>query len=83
MAVRALIHLFNDDPVLCDLDTIPEPSDNFVRVRNPTKRDGKPIDVIADGATSVLYPWSRITFIELFGEESKREEVVSFFRESS
>lgn len=82
MAIRALLHLYNDDPILCDLDSVPEPRDNFVRVRNPTKRDGKPVEMINHGATSVLYPWSRITFIELFGEESQRDAVMGFFREA-
>ena len=80
--MRALVHIMNDDPIMCDLESMPDPTDIFVRIRNPRKRDGKPIELLADGATSFLYPWSRITFIELFEEESQRENIVGFFRES-
>lgn len=82
MSVRALVHIMNDDPILCELDRIPEPTDLFVSIRNPRKRDGKALELLADGATSFLYPWSRITFIELFEEEQQRESIVGFFRES-
>jgi hypothetical protein len=81
--VRALVHILNDDPILCELDAMPDPTDMFVRIRNPRKRDGKAMEMMADGATSFLYPWFRITFIELFEEESQRESIVGFFRESS
>ena len=82
MAIRALVHLLNEDPVLCEVDTMPKPSDNFITVRNPRKRDGKPIDILANGVTSIAYPWTRITFVEFFDEEIQREAVVGFFREN-
>lgn len=80
--MRALVHIINDDPIMCDLDAMPERTDMYIQIRNPRKRDGKPLELLADGATSFLYPWSRITFIELFEEESQRENIVGFFRES-
>lgn len=82
MAIRALVHLLNEDSVLCELDAMPKPSDHFIAVRNPRKRDGKPIDILAPGVTSIAYPWSRITFVEFFDEEVQREAVLGFFRES-
>ena len=82
MSVRALVHIMNDDPIMCDLDRVPNPTDAYIAIRNPRRRDGKPMELLADGATSFLYPWSRITFIELFEEEGQRENIVGFFRES-
>jgi hypothetical protein len=82
MAIRALIHILNEDPVLCELDAMPKPSDSFIAVRNPRKRDGKPMDMLAPGVTSIAYPWTRITFVEFFDEEVQREAVLGFFRES-
>lgn len=80
--MRALVHIVNDDPIMCELDSMPNPRDMFVKIRNPRTRDGKPMELLADGATSFLYPWFRITFIELFEDESQRENIVGFFRES-
>jgi len=82
VTLRALVHIMNEDPIMCEMDGMPEPTDVYVRIRNPRKRDGKPLELLADDATSFLYPWSRITFIELFDEESQRENIVGFFRES-
>ncbi|CAN5333074.1 MAG: hypothetical protein H0V47_05695 [Chloroflexia bacterium] len=82
MSVRALVHIMNDDPIMCELERVPNPSDSYVVIRNPRRRDGKPMELLADGATSFLYPWSRITFIELFEDEGQREGIVGFFRES-
>jgi hypothetical protein len=80
--MRALVHVVNDDPIMCDLDEMPNPTDMYIRIRNPRKRDGKPFDLLAEDATSFLYPWTRITFIELFEEDATRESIVGFFRES-
>lgn len=82
MSVRALVHLMNDDPIMCELESVPNPTDAYVVIRNPRRRDGKPMELLADGATSFLYPWTRITFIELFEEEGQRDSIVGFFRES-
>ena len=81
MAIRALIHIQSEDPVLCELDEMPDPAHQFLRVRNATKRDGKPLDLIDDRTTSIAYPWTRITFVEFFNEEAAREAVIGFYRE--
>lgn len=83
MAIRALIHIHNEDPILCELDEMPDPSHHFIRVRNPMKRDGKPIPTIDSRATSIAYPWTRITFVEFFNEDAPREQMVGFFREGN
>lgn len=82
MAIRALIHFASEDPVLGELDEIPDPSHVYIRVRNPTKKDGKPLTLVDERMTSIAYSWSRITFVEFFNEESARESVVGFFRET-
>lgn len=80
--MRALVHVTNEDPIMCDLDSMPNPTDIFLRIRNPRKRDGKPFDLLDEDATSFLYPWTRITFVELYEEDATRESIVGFFRES-
>jgi hypothetical protein len=81
MAIRALIHILSEDSVLCELDEMPDPSHHFIRVRNATRRDGKPMDLVDNRTTSIAYPWSRITFVEFFNEDTAKEAVVGFFRE--
>ena len=82
MSIRALVHIMNDDPIMCELAKLPDPTDLYVTIRNPRRRDGKLMELLADGATSFLYPWTRITFIELFEDEGQKESIVGLFRES-
>ncbi len=82
MPIRVIVHIHNEDPFLAEVEDLPDPHDNFVRIRNPRKRDGKALSFITNGATSFLYPWSRISFIEVMDEtQSSNDSVVGFFRE--
>ncbi len=82
MAIRVLIHIMSEDAILGELDEMPDPTHTFIRIRNPMRKDGKALPLLDDRATSVAYPWSRLTFVEFFNEESARESVVGFFRET-
>lgn len=82
MAIRAIVHIPGEESILCELEAMPKPTDNFVIVTSPRRKDGKPIPTMEDGVSSIVFPWTRISFIELFEETSQRESVVGFFRES-
>jgi hypothetical protein len=82
MAIRAIIHFPGEEAVLCEMEAMPKPSDTFLLAYNPRRKDGKPIPTLADGATSVIYPISYVTYVEFFEERSMQENVVGFFRES-
>ena len=85
MALQVIMHLHNEDPFLADIDVLPDPKDNFIRITNPRKRDGKPIATLTNGATAFLYPWTRITFIEVMDDgeaTTQTETLMSFFREN-
>lgn len=85
MALQVVLHLHNEDPFLADLDVLPDPTHNYVKVTNPRKRDGKSLNTLTNGATAFLYPWTRITFIEVLDDgeaEAQTETLMSFFREN-
>lgn len=82
MAIRAMIHILNEETILCEMDGLPDPKDQYVLVRNPRRRDNKPLPTIDPAATTFAFPWSRISFIELFEEISAKENIVGFFREA-
>lgn len=75
-----LLHIAGEDPVLCEVDTLPAAPDVTITVKNPRRRDGKDVHYLENGVTTVVYPMSRVNFIELLpsGEE---EEVIGFVRE--
>ncbi len=80
MAYTLLLHIANEEPTLVEVEKLPEPSDIVLIGQNPRRRDGKDLPNIAANVTTVIWPMSRMTFIEVMpsGEE---EKVVGFVRE--
>jgi hypothetical protein len=77
-----MLHVFNEETIVCEIDRLPEASDQFIMIYNPRRRDGKPLPTLADGATSYAFPWARIAFVEFFEEAQARESIIGLFRES-
>jgi hypothetical protein len=77
---NVILHIQNDDPVLGEMDALPAVTDQMVIVKNPRRKDGKDIGYIDPKVMTVIWPLSKITFIEVLpsGEE---EEIISFVRE--
>jgi hypothetical protein len=82
MAMKAILHITGEESILCEIETMPQPTDNFVVIFNPTRKDGKAIPTLETHVTSVLFPWTRVSYIEMFEERTQRESVVGFFREN-
>lgn len=82
MAKTVIVHIFNEDPMLADMEELPDPTAMYVSFSNLRKRDGKPINYISPGAKTILFPWSRIAFLEIMVSAEERRGVVDFYRES-
>jgi len=80
MVQEIIIHFTNEDPVVAEMEHLPDPTHQNILVFNPRRRDGRPLHYVTEGARAFVFPWSRISFIEVMGEE-EGEEVVEFFRE--
>ncbi len=75
-----ILHIMNEDPVLGEVDALPAGGDYVVLVRNPRRRDGKDLNYIEPNVSAVIWPMSRINFIEVLpGAED--EEIITFVRE--
>lgn len=80
MAYTVLLHIANEEPILGEMEKLPTGNDTAVVVLNPRMRDGKDLRNLAANVTTVIWPMSRLNFIEVLpGEEE--EKVVSFVRE--
>lgn len=82
MAIRAILHVPGEEAILCEVEEMPKPTDNFLTIYNPRRKDGKQIATLEADATSLIFPWSRIGYVEFFEERSMQESVVGFFRET-
>jgi len=79
MAVQAIVHILNAEPILGELDDLPSTNDTLVKINNPRQRDGKDLHFIEMEVTTVYWPVERINFIEILPTEE--EEVIGFVRE--
>ncbi len=75
-----LMHLSGEDPVMGEMENLPTATDITVTIKNPRRRDGKDLPFLEANVTTVVWPMSRVNFIEILptGEE---EDVIGFVRE--
>lgn len=75
-----LMHLSGEDPVMGEMENLPAATDLTVTIKNPRRRDGKDLPFLEANVTTVVWPMSRVNFIEILptGEE---EDVIGFVRE--
>jgi hypothetical protein len=78
--ISVILHITNEDPVLCDIDQMPDPTHQFVVVHNPRRRDGKDVHYLEEDVTTMLVPWHRINFVQIL-PSAEAEQVIGFVRE--
>ncbi len=75
-----LIHIANEDPILGEIDQLPNGTDTSILVKNPRRRDGKDLNNLLANVTQVIWPMNRMSFIEIVPGEGD-EEIIGFVRE--
>ncbi|OQX63048.1 MAG: hypothetical protein B5M51_05490 [Anaerolinea sp. 4484_236] len=80
MPISIVLHIKNTEPILGEIDELPQASDNIIKISNPRQRDGKDLVLLQHNVVTVFWPIETINFIEILpGEEE--EEILSFVRE--
>jgi len=74
------VHMVNEDPIMCEVDEMPDRTDQFLLLHNPRRRDGKDIHYLDEDVISMIVPWHRINFVQLM-PSADVEEVIGFVRE--
>lgn len=80
MAISLILHITGEDSIVVDVEELPSPTDQFLLGLNPRYRDGKEVRSILPEVNQVIYPWWRITFIEVLPSQED-EEVYGFYRD--
>jgi hypothetical protein len=62
---NAVLHLLNEQPLLCDLFELPNPADVALRCTNLRTMDGKRPIFIDDSASAFVFPYLHIRFVEV------------------
>ena len=78
--ISIIVHIANEDPIVCEVENLPRGQDTLVHIHNPRRRDGLDVHYLDEDVTSVLYPMHRINFIQVL-PSSDVSEVVGFVRE--
>lgn len=65
MPYSLLLHITNEDPLLMEVDELPKASDTILIGKNPRRRDNKEVHFILPEVTTVIFPFTRISFIEV------------------
>jgi hypothetical protein len=70
----------NREAFKVDVDEAPRPTDQVLVGKNPRERSDKPITWIEDEVTTLVFPWSKITFVEVLPNPSDEAEFPLPFR---
>jgi hypothetical protein len=79
MAISIIVHISDEDPVLGEVEVLPDVTHFLVRISNPRRIDGKELHYINPGVSEIIWPMHRISFIELM--PSEEDEIIGFVRE--
>jgi hypothetical protein len=80
LTITVVLHLPNVEPIVGELDDIPNPSDTLIVLNHPHTKDGKDLSNISEQTGSIVYPMGQIIFIEIVSGKDD-EEIIGFVRE--
>lgn len=80
MAQTLIIHVSGEDPIVGEVDEMPKPGDAMLIISNPRRRDGKDLHYLQGNVVQVIWPISRVNFIEVMPSEEE-EHIIGFVRD--
>lgn len=80
MTITVIVHIANEDPIIGEVEEMPTLTDTMIIIANPRKRDGKDLHYLDSDVTTVIWPWNRITFLEIL-PSAEEEKIIGFVRE--
>ncbi len=75
-----LVHIVNEEPILCEVEKLPDAADQVVVMHNMRRRDGTDVHYIDDEVMTIIVPWHRINFIQVL-PTGEMDDVIGFVRE--
>lgn len=78
--INLLVHLDSREPIVIDVDELPDPRDSAIIGKNPRDRTDREVDWLEDGVSTVILPWWRINFIQVLPSPEDEIEFPMPFR---
>ena len=79
MPYSVILHVAGETAILGEVDELPKPVDSIITVSNPRQRDGKDLHYIDNNVVKVIWPISKVNFIEIL-EDTEDEKIIGFVR---
>ena len=80
MAYGIVLHVSGEVPIFGEVEELPKPSDSMIVVNNPRSREGKDLHYLQADVVQVIWPVSKLNFIEIMPSEDE-EQIIGFVRE--
>ncbi len=80
MAISIIIHINDTDPILCEVEALPDANDQMITVTGARRVDGKDLHYVSVGVTTIVFPVHRIAFIEILPRDEE-DQIIGFVRE--
>jgi hypothetical protein len=80
MAFTVILHMSGESAVAGEIEELPKPTDTILVVSNPRSRDGKDLHYLESNVVKVIWPISKLTFIEIL-QGQEEEKIIGFVRE--
>lgn len=80
MTYSVILHIQGEEPILGEIERLPETIDLMVTVINPRRIDGKDLHYLADNVSTVIWPIAKLNFIEIIPSKED-EDIIGFVRE--
>ncbi|RJP49059.1 MAG: hypothetical protein C4557_12100 [Anaerolineaceae bacterium] len=80
MAYSVILHIPGETSVAGEVEELPKPADTIIVVTNPRQKDGKDLHYIDHDTVKVIWPLSKVGFIEILGD-AEEEKIIGFVRE--
>jgi hypothetical protein len=74
------LHMVGEDPIVGEIDDLPQKTDTNLPLKNPRRKDGKDIAYLEQNVTQVYIPLHRVTLMEVL-PGADEDQIISFVRE--
>jgi hypothetical protein len=80
MPYTVIIHPTGEEPIIGEVEDLPQTTDLIITINSPRRIDGKELHYLTESVLTVIWPISRLNFIEVLPTKAE-EEIIGFVRE--
>jgi hypothetical protein len=80
MPYTIILHPTGEEPIIGEVEDLPQPTDLSITVNSPRRMDGKELHYLSESVLTVIWPLNRMNFIEVLPTKAE-EEIIGFVRE--